>query len=151
MAILNSLKWLIGNWQGVNHLWLDPKKPARTSDSTADAGLILNAQTFEINYTWADLGQPQAGKLLLNQMQDDGTVHAVWFDSWHMAKHRMVLSGSESEHGVDLRGGYAAPPGPDWGWRIAIEAQNATSWRLQMFNISPEGHEDLAVEVEYSK
>lgn len=149
MAIPSSISELSGKWQSINHLWLDPSKPARTSDSTAEVSQILNGQTLEIAYTWADKGKPQAGRLLINQTKDGEPVQAVWFDSWHMANQFMVMSGSQTENGVFLEGSYAAPPGPNWGWQIGIEVQDG-GWRLQMFNVTPDGQADLAVEAQYS-
>jgi hypothetical protein len=46
-------------------------------------------------------------------------------------------------------GSYAAPPGPDWGWRIEIAAEQCKALRLVMFNIWPDGKEELAVEAAY--
>jgi len=43
------------------------------------------------------------------------------------------------------RGSYAAPPGPDWGWRTVIEIPDDDSFRMVMYNVSPEGKEELAV------
>lgn len=52
---------------------------------------------------------------------------------------------------VDARGTYAAPPGPDWGWRIVIEPESRDGFRMLMFNITPNGEEALAVQATYSR
>jgi hypothetical protein len=47
-----------------------------------------------------------------------------------------------------VRGSYAAPPGPDWGWRTDV-TPNAERLRVVMHNVWPEaqgGKEELAVE-----
>lgn len=49
---------------------------------------------------------------------------------------------------IDVRGSYAAPPGPDWGWRFII-APAQMSLGLVMYNITPAGQEALAVEASY--
>ena len=49
-----------------------------------------------------------------------------------------------------VKGTYAAPPGPDWGWRIEITPDEGTL-RVVMFNIWPEGKEALAVETVYTR
>jgi len=72
------------------------------------------------------------------------TVH--WIDTWHMSDKVMACQGRPKERGViDVRGSYAAPPGPDWGWRIII-APAQMSLGLVMYNITPAGQEALAVE-----
>ena len=51
--------------------------------------------------------------------------------------------------------GAGAPPGPDWGWRIAIRRFKAGSFILRMFNIAPDengrvdGEGYLAVETHF--
>jgi hypothetical protein len=63
----------------------------------------------------------------------------------------MNFTGTCDEQGtVRVLGSYAAPPGPDWGWRIEIEPA-AGSWTLRMFNITPDGQEVLAVEATLSR
>ena len=145
MTIPNTISSLTGTWSSINHLWLDPSKPARTSDATAEICHILNNQTIEISYTWDIEDQPQAGRLLIQQNQAAEPIHAVWFDSWHMAHQFMVMSGKQTDKGIFLEGSYAAPPGPDWGWQITVETQER-GWKLQMFNVTPDGQATLAVE-----
>jgi len=65
----------------------------------------------------------------------------------------MACSGRSSPEGtIALRGCYAAPPGPDWGWRIEITPDEKMGLRLVMFNIRPDGkHEELAVNARYQR
>ena len=60
-------------------------------------------------------------------------------------------------HGEDDRDGcmsaldsYPAPPGPDWGWRIVLDADAESGIRILMYNITPDGDEALAVEAQYT-
>lgn len=42
---------------------------------------------------------------------------------------------------------YAAEPGPAWGWRVTIEADEADDgFRLAMWNVPPGGADERAVE-----
>ncbi len=55
-----------------------------------------------------------------------------------------------------VKGSYAAPPGPDWGWRITIKPPinapgSGESFRMTMHNITPDGEEMLAVEAAYTR
>jgi hypothetical protein len=59
-----------------------------------------------------------------------------------------VATGGDS---IDVRGSYAAPPGPNWGWRTVIETPDDDSLRIVMYNVSPEGKEDLAVDAVYRR
>ena len=69
-----------------------------------------------------------------------------------MREEFMVCEGSAEDDGtVSFRGTYAAPPGPDWGWQITIEPKGEDAFRFLMYNITPEGEKELAVEVVYSR
>lgn len=85
--------------------------------------------------------------------KERGVVTAVWVDSWHMASKAMVCEGSSGLGGgrVELRGTYAAPPGPDWGWRTVLDPGDGNTFRMVMYNVSPDGNEDLAVEAVYRR
>jgi hypothetical protein len=52
---------------------------------------------------------------------------------------------------IDLRGSYEASPCPDWGWRFVINAPSDNELKLAMYNVSPEGDEELAVAANYKR
>lgn len=149
MAIPSILTNLTGRWQGSNRLWLSPSEPVRESVATAVCQTVAQGKFFELHYTWADEGQPQAGVLLLGQSQQE--LSAAWVDSWHMQDIMMSCSGSAAEAAVSVKGRYAAPPGPDWGWRITVQPDSAEQFRLIMHNITPDGEEMMAVEAVFSR
>jgi hypothetical protein len=72
------------------------------------------------------------------------TVH--WIDTFHNGSKVMACTGTIDADGtVDVRGRYAAPPGPDWGWRIKILAPTHDRLQMEMYNIHPGGEEEIAV------
>ena len=152
MPAPDGLEILEGKWEGTNQLWLDPEGPVRESASEAEIETIAHGQFAEIRYSWAYEGQEQEGRLILGQDREREIVTAVWFDTWHMIDQFMVCEGAVDQGGVvRVRGSYVAPPGPDWGWKISIERQDADAFCLLMHNISPEGEEGLAVKVNYKR
>ena len=74
-----------------------------------------------------------------------GETGMAWADAWHMQNDLMLLADDPVE-GADVSavGSYAAPPGPDWGWRISLHAQ--PDFRIVMHNITPDGEEQRAAE-----
>ncbi len=56
---------------------------------------------------------------------------------------------TENDGILNIKGFYTVPEHPDWGWRTVIETENENSFKFVMYNVSPEGKEDLAVESVY--
>jgi hypothetical protein len=83
---------------------------------------------------------------------DEWLVTAHWIDTWHMGDKVMACRGTPGSNGeISVQGSYAVPPGPDWGWRTIIRPQENQSLQIIMFNIWPDGREELAVETDYTR
>ena len=149
---MSNLQWLAalaGKWTARYRLFLPPSPPF-DCDSVAAIVPALGGSFVRIDYTWAHEGKTQEGMLLLGHDPKAGTTSAVWIDSWHMGNQFMTCRGASPDGGrVEVRGSYAAPPGPDWGWRTVIERVDRASFRLTMYNVTPDGQEELAVEAHY--
>lgn len=142
---------LSGRWTGLNTLWFMPEDPARESDATATVSRDDDG-ALTIAYTWAYEGTPQRGTLTVHAEPDAGGVAAVLSDSWHTGGKPMAFRDDADSDGlVALLGTYAAPPGPDWGWRIVVDARGADAFHMLMDNITPEGEETRAVEARFTR
>lgn len=153
MSIPEKLATLQGRWAGRNRLHLgdwSPEEPILESDATAEAKPRSGGQFLEIAYTWAYKGDAKEGMLVLGTNPKSGEVDAFWTDSWHMSNQLMRCEGRETEAGgIDVRGTYKVEGHPEWGWRTVIEPREG-SLRYLMYNVSPEGDEEIAVEMELS-
>jgi hypothetical protein len=151
MSVPTPLIALAGKWQGTNKLWMYPEAPVKESDSMLEISPAAMGKFASLHYTWAEEGQAQEGLLLVGS-EVEAQAQVVWVDAWHMQDKMMICLGSmESNGGFSVRGTYAAPPGPDWGWRITLEAQEAGNLCLRMYNQTPDGLEALAVETIYRR
>ena len=148
MNVLNELKTYAGEWQGTNLLYLSQTEPPEASASILTVTLAEKA--VQIACTWAYEGTPQNGTLLLHE-ETPGQVVALWTDTFHTEGKPMRFSAVEGDGPFAFLGSYAAPPGPDWGWRIVFEPGGDKIFSLRMFNITPEGVEEIAVEAEYRR
>jgi hypothetical protein len=150
MARLDALFQLAGDWVGRKQVLL-PGEPPHESASAASIAPIVADRFLQMAYSWAFDGAAQEGVLIVGHDPADATVLAVWLDSWHMSDKFMSCRGTTDADGsVDLRGAYAAESGPDWGWRIVL-APAGDSFRMTMYNITPDGHEWLGVEATYTR
>lgn len=151
MPIPAALAALAGHWTGGNTLWLNPDADPRRSPASAEVTVEAEGQSLSVRYQWADRGDPQSGILLLVSDPRSEALAAAWTDSWHYANQLMECRGSTAETTATAHGAYAAPPGADWGWRLALEATAVDECVLRMYNIPPDGDELLAVEMRLTR
>lgn len=152
MNLRGRLRDVVGQWQGVSRLWVSPDEPVRESDATASIAPAAHDRFVIITYTWADGGQTQDGLLIVRKASGPSPEDMIWIDSWHTGGTFMLFRGQDGEgERVSALSSYPAPPGPDWGWRIVLEAETSDRLRMVMFNISPDGDEALAAEMQWSR
>jgi hypothetical protein len=151
MGDLQKLNSIAGNYKGTNLLYYPPEKPPDETPSDLNLASILNGRFVRIDYTWSYHNASQEGSMLIGFVPDENLVTMHWIDTWHMSNKVLALKGtSEADGSIHLLGSYPAPPDPDWGWRIIITPGDRTL-NIAMFNISPKGEEDPAVEASYNK
>ena len=152
MSVNEKLSNLTGNWSGVNKLnlsWMPD--PIKECASTANVSTRVNGQCLEIAYTWEYEGKSQEGFIVLSGDGKSDAVKAFWTDSWHSKDVLMQCDGLIPANGsVDVKGFYSVPDHPDWGWRTEI-VPSENSFKYLMFNVSPEGVEEWAVEMEFTR
>lgn len=148
---LSPLLAMAGSWTGSNRLHDPFTRAPDDSPSLLVVVPMLQGRFVRLDYTWAYHGEPQEGSVLLGFEADAGTVTARWIDTWHVGDRDMTLTGPGGAAGLlDLRGSYAAPPGPDWGWRLQVLTTDDVICVI-MHNVTPAGVEALAVEASYSR
>jgi hypothetical protein len=142
----------VGEWSGENLLLLGSEaslhylSPTKMSVSLAAKGRAL---TFA--YTWSHEDVPHEGLAVVGYDSRQSVATAAWIDSFHMSTKMMSFVGTIDQLGaVDVRGSYEAPPGPDWGWRIVFTPTD-DGMQMVMYNITPQGEEDLAVRADYKR
>jgi hypothetical protein len=114
--------------------------------------MVAQGRFAELHYTWSFDGEPQDGLVVLGAEPEGDTARAIWLDSWHMQDQFMVCAGTVADDGsVTLKGSYAAPPGPDWGWQIDLVPKPDDTFQLLMYNITPQGESALAVKATYAR
>jgi len=152
MTTRERLNEAVGEWSGTNRLWLMPDDPARESRIEASIELVAGGAFASIRYTWEDEGRAHDGLLVVRNAPEPGPEDIFWVDSFHTAGGSMTFRGEADPDGrIVAVGSYAAPPGPDWGWRIALKTDADEGLRIVMHNITPDGQEALAVEAELTR
>lgn len=151
MNELSGILSLAGQWTGTYRLILDPSTPVRVSSTAATLSSVAGGRFARLDYVWEDEGKRQDGSLLVGFEKEESVATAVWVDSFHMSNKFMVCEGKARGGSVDVSGSYAAPPGPDWGWRTTLGPGPDGTLRMVMYNVTPDGEEYLAVEADYTR
>jgi hypothetical protein len=142
--LINSMA---GEWRGENLLRLSRVTPPEyVSSSALSVVPEAKGKFLSFRYTWSHENVPHEGFLLVGYDAKQSIATAAWVDSWHQSNTIMYCKGT-----IDLRGSYETPPGPDSGWRIVITAPSVNEIQIVMYNCSPEGGEDLAVNAKYKR
>ena len=151
MGTLDTLLAGAGRWRGTSTLHDPETRAPDAAPSTAIVTPVLAGRFVRLDYTWAYRGKPQEGSMLIGHVAESRLLTVHWIDTWHMSDRVMACQGPPNTTGViDVLGSYAAPPGPDWGWRIVITPGQKTLG-IVMYNISPEGREEPAVDASYAR
>ncbi len=150
--VLELLRSSAGEWRGASILQ-DPESGIHEEClSTATVTPLLGGKFVRLDYTWSYRDKPQEGSLLVGADAKAGLVTVHWIDSWHMGTKVMACTGTlPNGRTLGVRGTYAAPPGPDWGWRIDITPDERSKLGILMFNVTPDGQEAEAVRATYSR
>lgn len=146
----DDLSACAGEWRGKNLLFFQPDQPGIESEISATVLPILGGRFVRLDYTWSYEDQPKEGSLLMAFDSKTGKTSGYWIDSFHMGSSLLTLTGDGADGKYKVYGSYPAPPGPDWGWSIAVEPGDG-SLRLLMWNIEPGDPEQLAVQAEMKR
>lgn len=152
MSIPKPLEGATGAWMGRYKLWFTPTDPAIECETSAVVEGAIGERFLSVRYEWEYDGKPQVGGLVLGDDPAAQECAGFWADTFHNG-HRMVpctgaivLAGA-----VSVLASYAAPPGPDWGWRTELELADAETFVMRAYNITPDGDEALAVDATYRR
>lgn len=142
---------LAGRWAGTNRLWLTRDEPERKSEAGAGVALSEDGRQLEIDYDWIHRERRQTA-VMTTLLRADGRAETRWSDTFHTSGVPMKLKGKLENNGVvSVRGTYPVSKKEEWGWRILLDPTGARSFKLAMYNVTPEGKEELAVEVVFRR
>jgi hypothetical protein len=129
-----------GRWRGAYDLWLMPGSPKESSESTA----TLKADRMD--YQWAREGKTQTGTFVFRGAGPKAEFD--WTDTFHSSEGPLKGDGAVSADGKKLT--FMTHYGePAWGWRTEFTRVDPNAFRMEAYNITPQGQEALAVRCDY--
>ncbi len=153
---------MAGEWEGVYRLWFERDMLAAESGQRGSLRAVLGGRFLLHEYSWEFDGRSYAGVALYGYHLDERRWECAWIDSFHSGSSIVFSQGQAFSHSAGetepahfaVLGSYGdgkTPPGPRWGWRTEIEQLDDDHLVIVMTNISPDGDEAKAVEVEYTR
>lgn len=137
-----------GSWTGRNTLHNPNTGKPETTTSTLDIEPVLGDRFVRLRYDWSCDGVPQQGELLVGEKE--GRATASWVDTWHQGREVLPLTGTVANGAITLHGTFPAPPGPDWGWEIAL-TPHRDQLTMVMTCITPDGERAPAVDASWTR
>ncbi len=124
-----------GSWAGTNGFRLMPADPLAEFPATMTVTTAAGDHLTVVGYTWEhpDDG-PQDGLFVISTAGEDGSLKAVWADSWHQKPEPMSLPGRATP---DTTFEFEADYGGGWRWRIKFDAGDPENLRMGMDNVIP--------------
>lgn len=151
MSGIEGLAACAGEWRGTNRLHDPHTNAPEDSPSGLAVTPLLGGRFVRVEYTWVWQGEPQEGAMIVGYDPKADRASAYWIDSWHNGRIGMTCAGTAGPDGaLDVRGTYPAPTGPDWGWRTVLRPA-PDSLTILMYNVTPDGQEEIAVEAAYTR
>ena len=150
----SQLKKMEGVWEGLAKTWFEPDKIADESPVRATMKLILDGKFILHEYKGSFGGKPLEGIAIIGYHLDLKKFQCAWIDSFHNGSALMFSEGKRGVEGFKVLGSYAyVTPEMEqhWGWRTQIEIVGEDEILIRAYNISPEGEEAMATEIEYKK
>ena len=145
------LEGMIGEWQGTYRVWLEPPAVHTECKSVLDIEPLLGGRFVSADYDWSagagepegDEGDPQSGSFMLGISGEQWQM--AWVDSWHNGNAIMFCTGGPEPKVTGSYGGDEEP----WHWRTEFELPDADHLVITAYNISPDGHEEIATQGDY--
>jgi hypothetical protein len=136
---------MVGSWKGTAKTWFRPNELADESPISGTVRSILDGRFLLYEYRGTLQGQSMIGMAILGIHQPQ----MAWVDTAHMG-NAIMFSEGKGAGPCSVLGSYAAGT-ERWGWRTEYRLVDADHWVLTHFNITPQGQEAKAVEIQYAR
>ncbi len=147
----SQLAGLVGEWQGVTKTWFEPDVVADESPMTGKMSAILDGRFIVHEYVGSLSGKTFEGVAIFGFDLAANKFQTAWVDSFHMSTAIMFSEGDAGDRFAATGTYYTGPDTPRWGWRTEIDLIDGDSLVITAYNISPEGYESKATEMQYSR
>ncbi len=149
-----ELSKLIGEWTGTSSVWFEPGDPTDVAPIEGTFRSLLDGRYVIHEYKSSMKGKVLEGLAIYGYHIDLKRYQSAWIDSFHTGLAIMFSEGERGSTKNAVTGSYAyVTPELEqhWGWRTELEFVNDNEVVITAYNISPDGHEDIATQIKYNR
>jgi hypothetical protein len=141
-----------GEWEGRSRVWFEPGDPVDDSVIRGTIKPLFDGRFVMHEYTGSFQGKPIEGLTIYGHYLKTGKFQSLWLDTFHVGTTMMLSDGVGGDR-VNVLGHYGGEEDPSqaWGWRSEIIQENSDQLTLLAFNITPDGEETPAMQIDYTR
>ena len=147
-----DLARLSGGWSGSVKVWFESDQLVSDGAVRGRIRGVLDGRFVIHEYEAKYMGEIEHGVAIHGYHLDARRYESAWIDSSHTGTQIMVSRGVPKASLHAVTGSYGADNHEGaGGWRTEIEMKSTDRLLIQMFNVTREGNESLAVEFDYRR